>query len=256
MRFRGLLVAVLLTASAWAGIVDEVRIALDQNNFSAAEAALNAYRGQQGINPEYLEAYSWLGRQALEQRDYDRAAAYAKQTKTLALEQLKQRKLDAEPHLPVAVGAAYEVESQTMAAKGQRTQAVALLRAAIVKYANTSIEARLRKNLNVLSLEGKTAPALKADRYLGATMAFPTSGRDRLPCCSSGRIGVETARARHPSSRACGLSLPPPASRSSAQRGSTDTRRKSNTLRPAMNCNTSKPCVAVSTPACSICQSR
>jgi thiol-disulfide isomerase/thioredoxin len=173
MRFRALLVTVLLTASAWAGIVDDVRVALDQNNFSAAEAALNTYRGQQGVNPEYLEAYSWMGRQALQQRDYERAAAYAKQTKTLALEQLKQRKLDAEPHLPIALGAAYEVESQTMAAKGQRTQAVALLQAAIAKYASSSIEARLRKNLNVLSLEGKTAPALKADRYLGATMAAP-----------------------------------------------------------------------------------
>ena len=58
MRSRVLLVSVLLTASAWAGIVDDVRIALDQNNFSAAEAALNSYRGQQGVSPEYLEAYS------------------------------------------------------------------------------------------------------------------------------------------------------------------------------------------------------
>jgi thiol-disulfide isomerase/thioredoxin len=170
MRFRVLLVTVLLSASAWAGIVEDVRIALDQNNFSAAESVLKTYRDQQGVNPEYLEAYSWLGREALKQRDYERAAAYAKQTKTLALEQLKQRKLDAEPHLPIALGAAYEVESQTMAAKGQRTQAVALLQAAIAKYANTSIEARLRKNLNLLSLQGKAAPALKSEQSLGAAL--------------------------------------------------------------------------------------
>jgi len=175
MRLRVLLASVVLTASAWAGIVDDVRIALDQNNFSAAEAALNSYRGRQGVNPEYLEAYSWLGRQALEQRDYERAAAYAKQTKTLALNQLKQRKLDAEPHLPVALGAAYEVESQAMAARGQRTQAVALLQAAVAKYANTSIQERLRKNLNLLSLQGKPAPALKSDQSLGA--ALPASAQ-------------------------------------------------------------------------------
>jgi thiol-disulfide isomerase/thioredoxin len=177
MRFRVLLVPVLLTASAWAGIVDDVRIALDQNNFSAAEAVLNTYRGQQGVSPEYLEAYSWLGRQALQQRDYDRAAAYAKQTKTLALEQLKQRKLDAETHLPIALGAAYEVESQTLAAKGQRTQAVALLQAALAKYANTSIQSRLRKNLNLLSLEGKAAPALKSEQSLG--VALPAAAQLR-----------------------------------------------------------------------------
>ena len=170
MRLRILLVAVLLTTLAWAGIVDDVRIDLEQNNFSAAEAALKSYRGQQGVSAEYLEAYSWLGRAALEQRQYDRATAYAKQTKTLALEQLKQRKLDAEPHLPIALGAAYEVESQALAAKGQRTQAVALLQAALVKYGNTSIQARLRKNLNLLSLQGKVAPLLKSEQSLGAAL--------------------------------------------------------------------------------------
>ena len=170
MRLRILLVSILLTAVAWAGIVDDVRLALAQNSFSAAESALNSYRGQQGVTAEYLEAYSWLGRAALEQRQYDQAAAYAKQTQTLALEQLKQRKLDAEPHLPIALGAAYEVESQAMAAKGQRTQAVALLQGALVKYGNTSIQARLRKNLNLLSLKGKVAPALKSEQSLGAAL--------------------------------------------------------------------------------------
>ena len=84
MRFRILLVSVLLTASAWAGIVDDVRIALMQNNFSAAESALNSYRSQQGVTPEYLEANSWMARAALDARQYDQAAAYAKQTQSQA----------------------------------------------------------------------------------------------------------------------------------------------------------------------------
>jgi thiol-disulfide isomerase/thioredoxin len=170
-----LLVSVALTASAWAGIVGDVRTALAQNNFSAAEAALNSYRGQQGVNAEYLEAYSWLGRQALEQHQYEQASAYAKQTKSQALDLLKQRPLDAEPHLPIALGAAYEVESQAMAARGQRTQAVALLQAALAKYGNTSIQARLRKNLNLLSLEGKPAPVLKSEQSLGAALPLAAS---------------------------------------------------------------------------------
>ena len=66
MRLRILLVSVWLTAAAWAGIVDDVRTALAQNNFSAAESALNSYRGQQGVTAEYLEAYSWMGRAALQ----------------------------------------------------------------------------------------------------------------------------------------------------------------------------------------------
>jgi thiol-disulfide isomerase/thioredoxin len=170
MRLRILLVSVLLTASAWAGVVDDVRTALDQNNFSAAEATLNSYRSSQGVTPEYLEAYSWMGRAALQAKEYDKAAAYAKQTKTLAAEQLKSHPLDAEPHLPIALGAAYEVEAQALAARGERTQAAAVLQAALRTYGNTSIRARLQKNLNLLSLQGKAAPALKEDQFLGAQL--------------------------------------------------------------------------------------
>jgi thiol-disulfide isomerase/thioredoxin len=165
-----LMAASLIATPAWAGIVDDVRVSLAQNNFSAAEAELNSYRGAQGVTPEYLEAYSWLGRAALEQHDYTHAAAYAKETKTLAVEQLKQHPLDAEPHLPIALGAALEVQSQALAAQGQRTQAVAVLQTALRTYGNTSIKARLQKNLNLLALQGKVAPALKSDEFLGAKL--------------------------------------------------------------------------------------
>jgi len=157
-----------LAAQAWAGIVEDVRTALAQNSFSAAEAELNAYRGRNGMTPEYIEAYSWMGRAALTAREYDQAAAYAKQTKALAVEQLKQRPIDAEPHLPIALGAAIEVETQTLAARGRRTQAIAVLQTAMRTYGNTSIRARLQKNLNLLSLEGRLAPELRQEQFLGS----------------------------------------------------------------------------------------
>lgn len=177
MLFRIISLAVLLGGSAWAGIVDNVRIALSQNNFAAAETELNAYRSQRGIDPQYLEAYSWLARAALDAGQYDQAAGYAKETKSLALEQLKQRSLDAEPHLPLALGAALEVQSQALAAKGQPTQALALLQNALRTYGATSIHDRLQKNINLLTFQGKLAPALKADRFLGATAAAPDQWR-------------------------------------------------------------------------------
>jgi thiol-disulfide isomerase/thioredoxin len=176
MRLRILLISILLTATAWAGIVDNVRFALAQNNFSAAESALNSYRSQQGVTAEYLEAYSWLGRTALDQGQYDQAAAYAKQTKGLVLEQLKQRSLDADPHLPIALGAALEVQSQVLTERGQRMQAVALLQAALRTYGNTSIHDRLQKNLNLLLLQGKLAPALKSEESLGAKVPAQLKG--------------------------------------------------------------------------------
>jgi thiol-disulfide isomerase/thioredoxin len=168
MHFRKLLILIALVAPAWAGIVEDVRATLAQNNFSAAEAQLNSYRTKNGVTPEYIEAYSWMGRAALNAQEYDQAAAYAKQTKALALEQLKQRPLDAEPHLPLALGAAIEVESQVLAARGQRTQATAILQTALKAYGATSIRARLQKNLNLLSFEGKPAPALRGEQFLGS----------------------------------------------------------------------------------------
>jgi thiol-disulfide isomerase/thioredoxin len=146
---------------------------LSQNNFSAAEAALSSYRGQQGVTTEYLEAYSWLGRAALEQRQYDQADNYAKQTQVQVVELLKKRPLDADAHLPIALGAALEVRAQAMAARGQRTQAIELLQSALRAYGKTSIQARLQKNLNLLALQGKVAPVLKEDEFLGAKLPLP-----------------------------------------------------------------------------------
>ena len=171
MRLRILLGFFLLSASvSWAGIVDNVRYALAQNNFAAAESELDAYRAQRGVDPEYLDAYSWMARAALDQGQYDQAASYAKQTKALVLDELKRRPLDAEPHLPNALGAALEVQSQVLASRGQRTQAIALLRSALQTYGKTSIHDRLQKNVNLLTFQGRLAPPLKSGEFLGAPL--------------------------------------------------------------------------------------
>src|SRR5580700_5164038 len=167
MYFRKLALMVL-AIPAWAGVVEDVRTALAQNGFAAAEIQLNSYRAKNGVTPEYVEAYSWMGRAALSARDFDQAAAYARQTRALALEQLKQHPLDSEPHLPLALGTAIEVESQTLAARGQRAQAIAVLQSALHTYGSTSIRARLQKNLNLLSFEGNPAPALRGEQFLGS----------------------------------------------------------------------------------------
>ena len=171
MRLSSLLTSILLLAvTAHAGIVENVRYLLAQNNFAGAEAQLASYRNQRGADPEYLDAYSWLARFALDAGQYDQAASYAKETKAMAVEQLKTRSLDAEPHLPLALGAAIEVQSQVLAARGQKAQATALLQAALRTYGNTSIHDRIQKNINLISFQGKIAPALKSDQFLGASL--------------------------------------------------------------------------------------
>src|SRR5437016_2953744 len=157
----------IFSTISFAGVADDVRDALAQNNFAAAEAELQSYRNQRGVTPDYVEALSWMARADLLSNQLDRAETYAKQTESLSRQLLLKRALDSEPHLPNALGAAFEVQAQILAARGQSAQAVALLRRSLATYGNTSIRPRLQKNLNLLGLAGQPAPALKTTPSLG-----------------------------------------------------------------------------------------
>jgi thiol-disulfide isomerase/thioredoxin len=148
-------------------VIGDVRGQLEQNSFAAAETELRTYKARHGVTPEYLEALSWMARGAAKRGQWDQAAGYATETRSLAEKQLAKRKLDAEPHLPLALGAAYEVLAQGMDAQGKHAQAMNLLRSAVARYGNTSIRPRLQKNLNLLALVGQPAPPLQVTQYLG-----------------------------------------------------------------------------------------
>jgi thiol-disulfide isomerase/thioredoxin len=158
----------LLAITAMAGVVTDVETAMSHGNFPLAEAILQSYRAQHGVTPEFLEALSWLARGDLMTRQFDQADTRAKETEQLAVEALAKRNLDAEPHLPTALGAAIEVEAQVLTANGDRAGALALLRKDLAAYRSTSIRTRIQKNINLLTLEGRPAPALEEIDYLGA----------------------------------------------------------------------------------------
>jgi len=174
-----LIPAFLLAYSAYAGIVDDTLAALKQNNPALGNAIVTQYRAQHGVTPEYLEALSWLGRGALAAGQLDKAETYARETETLASAELKRRPLDAEPHLPIALGAAIEVQGLALGQRGERGEAIAYLQKELAAYRATSIRTRIQKNLNLLGLEGKPAPALQAQVYLGTKPAALTAMRGK-----------------------------------------------------------------------------
>jgi thiol-disulfide isomerase/thioredoxin len=149
-----------------AQLVTAVRGALASKDFATGEKILAAYQKQNGITPEYIEAYSWLGRGAQANKIWDKAAAYSAQTRKLVQAELKKRPLDAEKSLPLALGAAIEVEGHTLAGTGRLTEAVAMLNQELKTYYTTSIRTRIQKNIHLLSLVGKPAPALDLSRFL------------------------------------------------------------------------------------------
>src|ERR1700728_1891459 len=163
-----LIPACLLAVTAMAALVTDVETAMSRGNFPLAEAIVQSYRTQSGVTPEFLEALSWLARGDLITRQFDKADANAKETEKLAVQSLATRPLDAEPHLPLALGAAIEVEAQVLTANGDRAGALALLRKDLAAYRSTSIRTRIQKNINLLTLEGSPAPAREEIDYWGA----------------------------------------------------------------------------------------
>lgn len=162
-------------APAQQNVIADVRAAIAKGDFAGGERILAAYRTAKGTTPEALEALSWLGRGALAAKQLDKANQYAEQTYDLCLAALKTRKMDDEPRLPIAIGAAIEVRANVAAQRGALADAVYFLNEELATYKATSIRTRIQKNINLLSLEGKPAPALDVTEGLGATRPVPLS---------------------------------------------------------------------------------
>jgi thiol-disulfide isomerase/thioredoxin len=160
------LAALLLACSALAGIVDDVRAAIARNDFADADRQVQVYRRSHGDNSELTNAIGWQARGALDAKNLDRAAAYAGLVRQMALPNLRGPRVDREKWL-YALGASIEVQAQVMATRGETAEAVLFLRDELKTYAGTSLRERIQKNINLLSLEGKPAPALDAAVWFG-----------------------------------------------------------------------------------------
>ena len=162
----GIALFLLFVSAASAQIVSQVRRDLTGNDFASAEKRVAEFRAAHGVTPEMLEAFSWLGRGALAAKNYDYALKNAAETRRLALEELKKRPLDAEKRLPIALGASIEVHGHALAQQGNLSEAVSFLQSELARWRDTSIRTRIQKNINLLTLEGKPAPALLADEWI------------------------------------------------------------------------------------------
>lgn len=156
-------------------LVADVRQAINSGDFKKAEALVQEHRKAAGMTSENLLALSWLGRGSLAAKNYDAADRFAIETEQRAVEMLKRRKLDADEDLPLALGAAIEVQGQVMAARGERDRALVYLREQVQRYGSTTIRARIQKNINLIDLEGKSAPALDLKEQIGTAKPQPLS---------------------------------------------------------------------------------
>ena len=148
-------------------IVNLVRDAIAENDLKKAEKLVLDDIAANGTTPIALEAFSWLGRGYVAAKRYDEAMTYAARTYEMVEEQLKTRKLDDEPRLPIALGAAIETQALALAGQGKRSEAIMTLQREIEQFKGTSILMRLNKNMNLLGLEGQPAFPIESAEWLG-----------------------------------------------------------------------------------------
>ena len=156
-------------------LVSQVRAAIAAHDLAQAEAIVARRRAQQGTTSEVIEAVSWLGRGALAEGQANRAEQYAAEAQRLALAALGSRRIDDDPKLANAVGAAIEVQAQLVVNRGARSDAIVLLERELEAYRNTSLSKRIQKNINLMTLEGHPAPALDLSESMGAPLAAATA---------------------------------------------------------------------------------
>ncbi len=162
-------------------IVSQVHTAVNAGDYATAKQQLTLYQNALGVTPEYLEALSWIGRGELKRTHLGAAEENALEVRRLSEEQLKHRKLDAEGHLPIALGASIEVQANVRAQQGERDQAVVFLRDEVKRWQGTSIVMRIQKNLNLLTLEGKPVPALETVEGIGGVKPLPLTAHRGHP---------------------------------------------------------------------------
>src|SRR5580692_1174190 len=108
-------------------IVNDVRGLIARHDLAAAQAAAKTYQAQSGATPELAAALSWIARGEWDARQLPQAEQYAAAARKMATDLLGMRRLDADPWLPTALGAAIEVHAEVLAAQGQRAEAIAYL---------------------------------------------------------------------------------------------------------------------------------
>ena len=156
-----------LLAQQQVTLAQYVQLTTHAGDYAAADKALAQYRTARGVTPEYLDAFSRIGRARLANHNLDAAEKNAEEVLRLCEAQLTHRKLDLEPQLPLALGAAIEVHAQTLAGQNRRDEAVVFLHGELTKWQATSIRDRIQKNINLLTLEGKPAPILDISQSIG-----------------------------------------------------------------------------------------
>jgi len=153
------LTLIALTADGAGELVRFVRLKLSAGDLASAVSAVEDYKEKHGVDAEYLDAVGWLARGAEMLKQPDAAATY--------VVELRREIREEKPDLLIPLGAAIEVDGKLRAAREGRGSALRFLEEEFARAKDVALRSRIRKNINLLSLEGQPALDLNKTDFIG-----------------------------------------------------------------------------------------
>ena len=149
-----------------------IRFKISAGDLPSAESILEYHRAEKGEDGDYLLGLAWVARGAALTGDWSAAASWAKKAREAAESKLRTpADYETQKEAVYALGSAIEVQAQALAAAGKKAEAMRFLeesaKAQDAAKAPYNLRARIWKRRNMMELEGKPAPAVKAEDHVG-----------------------------------------------------------------------------------------
>jgi thiol-disulfide isomerase/thioredoxin len=141
-------------------LVRIVRLKLSAGDLFSGQAAAEDYKRANGVDAEYLSAIGWIARGAemlgrLELADE-------------AVRELRREIPKEDPKLLTPYGAAIETEGRLLLRRQGRGAAIRYWEQQFADAKALSLQSRIRKNINLVTMEGDAAPPIQGARLDGS----------------------------------------------------------------------------------------
>lgn len=172
---RNVMLAVALVlfvpAAQAADLVRFVRMKISAGDLASGLAMAEDYKKATGVDEEYLNAIGWIARGA-------EMSGRPELARELLVE-LRREVPSETPERLTPFGAILEVEGRLLAAKEGRGAAIRYFEDRLAEAKAPALRSRIRKNINLLSLEGRTAPPIDGTELAGAPVPSLASLRGK-----------------------------------------------------------------------------
>ncbi|HEV7768791.1 MAG TPA: TlpA disulfide reductase family protein [Thermoanaerobaculia bacterium] len=154
------LVLFVQSAQAAVELTRFVRNKISAGDLASAVAMAEDYKKDTGVDEEYLNTIGWIARGA-------EMLGQPELAREMVAELHREIPIETPKYL-TPYGAAIEVEGRLIDAKDGHGAAIRYFETQLAKATATSLRSRIRKNINLLSMEGQIAPILARTEAVGA----------------------------------------------------------------------------------------